>query len=66
MSIIKSLIEAFSKREESIARLVSIFPNDSTDIYNNIRNLEIKTLGINWCIKYALSGKTWKDLKELF
>lgn len=63
--ILNSLIKASSEREESITRLVSIFPNNTVDIYNNIRDLEIKTLGINWCIKYALSGKSWDEIKEL-
>lgn len=62
--IVRSKIKAMSEREEMISRLVSIFPNDGDDIRANIRDIEIKTYGIKWCIDYALSGKSWSEIKE--
>ena len=65
LSICQAAIRAQSEREENISRLVSIFPTYKSDVLNNIRNIEIKTFGIKWCISYALSGNTWQDIKKL-
>ncbi len=61
----QTAIKAQSERQESITRLVSLFPKHANDIYANIRNIEIKTYGIKGCITQALAGKTWPEIKEL-
>lgn len=63
--ICRAAIKAQSERQESITRLVSLFPKHANDIYANIRNIEIKTYGIKGCITQAVAGKTWPEIKEL-
>ncbi len=57
--------KAASTREFNIARLISIFPKHKDDIMKNIRNIEIKTCGLEWCYQYASTGKSWDEIKEL-
>ncbi len=57
--------KATIEREENISRLISIFPSHKNDILKNIRIIEIKTYGLKWCYEYALSGKTWAEIKNL-
>lgn len=65
LPLTRSMIKFMSEREERISRLVSIFPEYKDDVLANIRNMEIKTIGLQWCIDYALSGESWNDIKKL-
>lgn len=64
----REMIMAYSKaaiiREEQISKLLLLAPKDREYITNNIERIEQRTFGLQWCIDYLLTGKSFCSIKK--
>jgi len=66
MNCFTAATNAAIERENDIAKLICLSPENKNEINDNIRNIDVKTYGLKWVYAKLSSGMSWSELKKGF